>query len=809
MQINHNDNKGNRLVISIFFQKSNDYSVLLGQIGFDKSSLRQMIPFKQDIIRENIDLSKYISNQKDFLYYNGLESAPPCTASTDYIILTDFYKMSNDQLSNYPVLMLNKTREIQPRLNRKIFISFNTSLLTKKRDQMKKKLSKIKSTQTSKQNLDKITSKIEKKDIIVNKKTGKNSKNKTKIANNTNSTMSNKTSNFMKKKNNSSRIENSKANNKTKMNIMISDEFSSKTQTNSNLTNSSNETNSTIEIFTDPCVEIVPFSVIKNKANSLSKLKKFNQPYILSSPSNKSNETMIIEFDLPKSNAEIMSMNLEAKQKYLQHLYKKAVLSPGDPFIFIQIKKLEISINHEDEQKNYSSFYVMDEMIIEGDDSKINEFIQFKPTQVNKSKTSNTTNLSKSTNSTYTTKVSPSIIEKDNKETVEINREMSNLEKTKFKKEDTNSRQFKDLENTLDSIKGIIDFQKTKIKSVNDQIHFQRLSYNEEIKNLIKNNFDKTEKLRKLREDILNDKVDYSSSKTNQNSFLNQTIINLGSSIENKAKALKNVLSKRHNDSDPNCKVVNVTHKQLVNSYNTVKIIDKSVFTLIKLVIIRLYKEFKNLDRISEMDCDNLLINRQGYIRISHSNLASIVKKAFSLEKKQYLSFSAKLQTLYQSSKKTLLDQNQNLIKQPENDVTEISLNDINQVLSSILQSNIMNKSQFNPTDSDKLKNLILEMIKNLPITLITKSLNKKAFLGASEKDLSIKPNSSLIIEKQNIETKRLNKFLKEKEKRQLNEIMPIGEGRRPMNKKGVEDQTEISDITNWPDQCKYMVIYR
>ena len=125
MQINHNDNKGNRLVISIFFQKSNDYSVLLGQIGFDKSSLRQMIPFKQDIIRENIDLSKYISNQKDFLYYNGLESAPPCTASTDYIILTDFYKMSNDQLSNYPVLMLNKTREIQPRLNRKIFISFN------------------------------------------------------------------------------------------------------------------------------------------------------------------------------------------------------------------------------------------------------------------------------------------------------------------------------------------------------------------------------------------------------------------------------------------------------------------------------------------------------------------------------------------------------------------------------------------------------------------------------------------------------------------------------------------------------------
>ena len=138
-------------------------------------------------------------------------------------------------------------------------------------------------------------------------------------------------------------------------------------------------------------------------------------------------------------------------------------------------------------------------------------------------------------------------------------------------------------------------------------------------------------------------------SKTNQNSFLNQTIINLGSSIENKAKALKNVLSKRHNDSDPNCKVVNVTHKQLFNYYNTVKIIDKSVFTLIKLVIIRLYKEFKNLDRISEMDCDNLLINRQGYIRISHSNLASIVKKAFSHEKIPYTSFLDKLLTLNQS----------------------------------------------------------------------------------------------------------------------------------------------------------------
>lgn len=263
------------------------------------------------------------------------------------------------------------------------------------------------------------------------------------------------------------------------------------------------------------------------------------------------------------------------------------------------------------------------------------------------------------------------------------------------------------------------------------------------------------------------------------------------------------MLLQNNNKNGSNCTVFNATQKQLSNSYHTPKVIDKGVFTLLKLIIFRLYKEFKNLDKISEIDCDNFLINSQGYIRISHSNLATIIKKAFQIEKKSDLSFSAKLETLYKKSKNILLVQNKNLQKQPENDVSKISVDDINKVLSDILQDNIINQSDFKPSEKNKLNNLILEMIEKLPITLITKSLYKKSFLGATNKDMAEKPKSSIIIEKGNAQSRMLNKFLKDKEKRKLNEISPIGEGRRPKNKKGILDTTEISDISNWPDQCK------
>ena len=69
-----------------------------------------MKPFQPKIIREDVDISQYIGNEKDFFYYESLDMAPPCTAKTTYMILTDVLKVSKEQLNNFPKIIKNKSR---------------------------------------------------------------------------------------------------------------------------------------------------------------------------------------------------------------------------------------------------------------------------------------------------------------------------------------------------------------------------------------------------------------------------------------------------------------------------------------------------------------------------------------------------------------------------------------------------------------------------------------------------------------------------------------------------------------------------
>ena len=92
----------------------------------------------------------------------------------------------------------------------------------------------------------------------------------------------------------------------------------------------------------------------------------------------------------------------------------------------------------------------------------------------------------------------------------EIKKELSDLDKIQLKKDDKNSREVKELEHTLNSVKTMIDFQKKKVKSVNGQLHYQRLNYEDEIKNLIKENLKKSEKLSKFGSSSINCKFSFS-----------------------------------------------------------------------------------------------------------------------------------------------------------------------------------------------------------------------------------------------------------------------------------------------------------
>jgi hypothetical protein len=814
MQIIHNDKTGNQIVICVFFKETQDYSILLGQLGFDKTRLKEQIPFELDIIHENVDLSRYISNKKDFIYYHAYESAPPCKANSTYLIMTDIYKMTKDQLKNFPKLIEGKSREIQKKKGRKIYASFRVKEILKKKKLLKNKLKKIKDIQNSRNNLEQIDKNIEKKKIIktpVNI-TDNNSSNATKQKQNNatkKSTQTNKDKNSNIKTNDKSKKDSknkTKKSNKTKkipINAKSNSTKKALNQSNNkkNVTNNTNSSNTDVEVFHEPCVEIVPFNIIKNKAIGLSKLKKFKQPAFFVVP-RKPNETMILDYDLPKSNAEIMSMNLEEKQKYLHHLYKKSVLSPGDPFIFLQIKKIETLLNEGQLNDEFSSFFVMDEMILGGGDDT-NEFLQIKSKKEEKATNVNKIEITK-VNSTQAVKTetvqkAQEISEKKKDIISRVNEQLSHFDKNEPKLEDQKIKDIKELEGSLQSVKKMINYQQNKVNYVKDQLKYKNMDYKEDLKKLMNKNKQKNKSFTKLRKELMKDSDFARLARSQKMIFKN--LRNIHSHIHENIKKINPVLSEKKNSTNSSCKLKKVNQTEIMNSYNYLKNIDKGVYILFKLIIIRLYKEFRKLDKLNQLNPDNLLINAQGYIRITHENLARILKKGYELERDKKQDFSIKLENMYGYSRRVLLSQNMHLKENPENDVSKVSVEDITEIISLIFQKNIVNKSTFKPSEKKKVKNLVVEIIESLPIVLTTKSLYKKSYLGGD--NTPQQPTGSLIIDKSNPDTKLLNKFLEKKEKKELNEKSPIGEGRKPRSKSGKVDRTDLWDITTWPEQCK------
>ena len=124
MQVIHQDEKGNKITLCVLFKESqDDYSIILGKIGFDEKSLQTLEPLKKISIKNKINLSKYISNEKDFFSYESLEATPPCEKKESFYILTDILNVNSNQLANFPVQVKNKFRTPQPRNDRLIFIT--------------------------------------------------------------------------------------------------------------------------------------------------------------------------------------------------------------------------------------------------------------------------------------------------------------------------------------------------------------------------------------------------------------------------------------------------------------------------------------------------------------------------------------------------------------------------------------------------------------------------------------------------------------------------------------------------------------
>ena len=139
LNIIHKNSIGEKIIICIFFKESDDdYSLIFGKIGFDNKDFLNMKPYEKIKIKEQINLSKYLSEEKDFFFYEGRENEPPCENNSKFILLTDVLYINKNQLKNYPKELINKNRNIQNRNNRKIYLTTPTNTIKEKIEENKK-----------------------------------------------------------------------------------------------------------------------------------------------------------------------------------------------------------------------------------------------------------------------------------------------------------------------------------------------------------------------------------------------------------------------------------------------------------------------------------------------------------------------------------------------------------------------------------------------------------------------------------------------------------------------------------------------
>ena len=159
MQIIHQDDKGNKITVCILFKESPiDYSLILGKLGFDNKELINFEPLNKRIIKERINLSKYISDEKDFFIYGGYEPVPPCDKTNIYLILSDILNVNKRQLMNFPKMIKDKYKTIQRRAKRNIYITVPLDKLKDKVAENKRILKENELRMKKNNNLDKISS---------------------------------------------------------------------------------------------------------------------------------------------------------------------------------------------------------------------------------------------------------------------------------------------------------------------------------------------------------------------------------------------------------------------------------------------------------------------------------------------------------------------------------------------------------------------------------------------------------------------------------------------------------------------------
>ena len=126
MQIFFRDQFDNLAAMSALFSNSTD-SNFLNEIGFGNPQLHDSGEGSLFKISNPVDIGSLIGYPETYLYYQGSTTISPCESNVTWIMLTDTYKVSPQQLSNFPSNLYNVIRSVQPLNGRPIYCNFDKS----------------------------------------------------------------------------------------------------------------------------------------------------------------------------------------------------------------------------------------------------------------------------------------------------------------------------------------------------------------------------------------------------------------------------------------------------------------------------------------------------------------------------------------------------------------------------------------------------------------------------------------------------------------------------------------------------------
>jgi hypothetical protein len=347
MQIIHKDDVGNNVIVVILFKYTKeDYSVILGKLGFDEQGLLTQSPFAKSAIVEDINLSKYVSDGKDFFSYEGKEPSPPCESDTTYLILADVLKVSAKQLDNFPQIVRNRNRIVQDKASRKIYTNFKIDDIEKKKKEANEKMKELEKEKKAFEKAEKLEEKVEEKED--KKEDNKDEKKDDKKDEKKDDKKDDKKEDKKDEKKDDKKDEKKDDKKEDKKDEKKDDKKEDKkedkkSEKSDNNKNDDKKNSNEIEKNNKPqsCNEGIPFDDVLDKVKAYAEFTHFNDPKYFDG----GDQSNIIK-DLPDTETKETSNDLEDQYSEWMKLYDESKEKEMKPKSFLQMKIIEKNLKN-------------------------------------------------------------------------------------------------------------------------------------------------------------------------------------------------------------------------------------------------------------------------------------------------------------------------------------------------------------------------------------------------------------------------------------------------------------------------------